>query len=237
MNDEIQTVIQSLVKNEFDVRYAENSDAARQIILDMIPDGGVVGVGDSVTVRQLGVFEALQQRGTPVINPWASEEKPLTWAEVFDMIRKTRDSDVFLTGSNAVTRDGKIVNTDMTGNRVSAMIYGVPLVILAIGRNKITKDVAQALDRLKNIVAPEHCQTKARKTPCAVTGRCTDCNSAQRICRVTTIMEKRPFQTDIKVVMIDQDLGLSWNPDWDRDRIEAIKRNYKALTRPRRLPD
>ncbi|MDO8568586.1 MAG: lactate utilization protein [Dehalococcoidales bacterium] len=234
MNADLEKTLKSLKKNEFDASYAENTESACKIILGLIPEKAVVGIGDSVTVRQIGVLDALEKRGQIVINPWA-KEKPGEKSDLFAVAMKTRNSDVYLTGSNALTMDGKIVNTDMTGNRVASMIYGIPTVILAIGRNKIVKDLDAALDRIKTVIAPQHNKTKGRPNPCAKTGKCSDCTSPYRLCRVTTIMEKRPFRTDVKVVLVDADLGLSWDPAWDKERIQRIIANYEPLTVARPL--
>jgi len=138
--------------------------------------------------------------------------------------------DVLITGTNAITTDGKLVNIDAVGNRVAAMIFGPKKVIIVVGRNKIVKDVKEALHRIKNVIAPYHAKTKDFATPCAQTGKCSDCSSNRRICSVTTIMEKKPWRTDITIVLIDEDLGLSWDEKWSTERIARIKSDYEKVT-------
>ena len=200
------------------------------MMLEMIPLTASVGVGDSATLRQIGILEELIRRGTEVINPFTRElaqdmgDNPLI--RMRQMERMTFGADVFLASSNALTEDGKIVSIDGAGNRVAAMIFGAPKVILPIGRNKIVRDVATAIYNIKNIIAPIHAKRTEHKTPCAVTGKCNDCDSPDRICNITVILEKRSMYTDLSIILINEDLGLSWNPTWDDKRISEIRSSY-----------
>lgn len=232
MPEEIKVTFESLKRNDFDVRFTRTGAEAKAMMLDMIPLNARVGVADSVTLRQIGVFEALEQRGTEVINPFMPKltqdihKDPAKRRLFVETLRMTFGTDVFVTGSNAVTEDGKLVNIDGAGNRVAGIIYAAPKVILAIGRNKIVKDVDAAIDRIKNVLAPAHAKQKRYKTPCTVTGRCSDCNSPDRICNITVILEKKPYHTDLSVLIINEDLGLGWSPEWDFQRINEIRSNY-----------
>ncbi len=235
MDERLEQTIRALKRNRFDVRFAESAETAKRMVLDIIPKEAVVGIGDSTTVRQIGVLPELENRGTRVINPFKKEIHQ-NYELLKRTTRKTFGSDVFLTGSNAVTLDGKLVNIDMAGNRVAGMIFGAEKVVLLIGRNKIARDVDEALDRIKHLISPYHAAGKGRKTPCAVSGECTDCDAPERICNVTTIIEKKPFWTDLTIVLVDEDLGLAWDPSWPEERISRIKANYQRLAEPIPVP-
>ena len=140
----------------------------------------------------------------------------------------TTRRDVLLVSTNAVTLDGKLVNTDGMGNRVTGMIFGVKKVILLIGANKIVRDVEEALDRIQHTISPYHAKYIGVNTPCALTEACSDCDSPQRICNATTILLKKPPSVDFTIVLTGDDLGLGWDPDWPEDRIEKIKAAYRA---------
>ncbi len=238
---DIEMTLKSLKANRFDARFAQTAVEAKKMMLEMIPLTASVGVGDSVTLRQIGILEELIRRGTEVINPFTRElaqdmgDNPLI--RMRQMERMTFGADVFLASSNALTEDGKIVSIDGAGNRVAAMIFGAPKVILPIGRNKIVRDVATAIYNIKNIIAPIHAKRTEHKTPCAVTGKCNDCDSPDRICNITVILEKRSMCTDLSIILINEDLGLSWNPIWDDKRISEIRSSYYqnswALFRPK----
>lgn len=232
MADSVQKTISSLKRNGFDARYCKTRDEARNIISEIVPLHAVVGVADSVTLRQTGALEELIKRGTKVINPFTpemtlnidtDEEKRRRFHQT---LRSTFGTDVLITGCNAVTEDGKIVSIDGAGNRVAGMIYGAPIVILTVGTNKIVRDPEAAIDRIKNVIAPAHARQKNYNTPCAKTGKCADCSSKQRICSVTVVLEKKTYHTDLSVILIDEDLGLSWDPSWDKARIDRIISGY-----------
>jgi len=123
ISNEIKNTLESLRSNHFDTHFVPTSVDAKKLILEMIPTSATVGIGDSTTLRQIGILEALIQRGTEVINPFTKEitqdmegdeEKSKIF---FQTLRKTLRVDVFLTSSNAITEDGKIVSVDRAGNR------------------------------------------------------------------------------------------------------------------------
>ncbi len=233
---DIDAALKHLKANHFDARFAQTVVEARKMMLEMIPLTASVGVADSATLKQIGILEELTRRGSEVINPFTREltqdmgKDPARQRLFLETIRRTFSSDVFLTSGNAVTEDGKIVSIDRAGNRVAGMIYGAPKVILAVGKNKIVKDIDGAIDRIRNVIAPTHAKRKERNTPCAVTGRCNDCDSPDRICNIVVIMEKRPLNTDLSVILVNEDLGLGWDPAWDEKHIGEIRSNYYQNT-------
>lgn len=204
MDELIEKTIASLKKNSFDAYFACNGNQAIELILGMIPQGATVGSGYSTTAYQLKLLDKIKKRGNTVTDPFADSKSD---EEKYNLQRKVLTSDVFITGTNAITMDGKIVNVDGTGNRVSAMFFGPKKSIIIVGKNKIVKDVNAALARIKNIAAPMNCKRLGKKTPCVVTGTCTDCDSPDRICRITTILEKKSKAIEASVVIIGQDYG------------------------------
>ncbi len=232
VSQDIERTLKYLKAHFFDARLAQTEDEAREMMLGMIPATSTVGIGDSVTLRQIGIIDALAGRGNAIVNPFLGEltKDPSRQKEFLQLCRKTFTTDVFITGANAVTEDGKIMSVDYAGNRVAATIYGAPKVILAIGRNKIVKDVDGAFDRIRSVIAPVHAGRKARKTPCVTTGKCNDCERPDRICSVTIIVERKPAHTDLAVILVNKDLGLGWDPAWDEKRINGIRSNYLENT-------
>ena len=124
-------------------------------------------------------------------------------------------SDVFITGTNAVTLDGKIVNMDGHGNRVAAMLFGPEKVILVVGTNKIVENLEAALNRIKSESAPLNVKRHPGfdpAPPCGATGICTDCDSPWRICNKTTIIERQydndKYKPVLTLVIVGERLGL-----------------------------
>jgi hypothetical protein len=208
--------------------------------MNLIPHDAVVGIGDSTTARQLGAPELLKRRGTKVLDPFEPKRLQMDPRDAFrwrqNMLRKATVTDVFLTGTNAVTLDGRLVNVDAVGNRVAGMFWGHPTSMMVVGRNKIVKDLDEAFYRIRKTIAPNHSRIRSvelggriSKTPCAVTGKCSDCRAIDRICNIFTIIEGKPFYTDLHVVMVNEDLGLGWDPSWPKGRIMKILENYKKF--------
>jgi hypothetical protein len=228
----MKETLKNLLANNFEARFAENAGAVKQIVLNLISKDAIVGIGDSATIRQVGIVDDLEKKGIVVLNPFSREltTDPAKTMVRDDISRRIFSCDLLASGTNAVTMDGKLVNIDAVGNRVASMIFGPRKVFIIAGKNKIVKDVDQALYRIKNIIAPFHARTKGFATPCAEAGKCSDCNAPKRICSVTSIIEKRPWRTEISVILVDEDLGLSWDETWPEDRIRRIKSNYEKVT-------
>ena len=199
---------ESLEKNGFRVVLASSKKDAVEKVLGLIPLGAKVGVGGSVTVRELGLIEALIERGNRVVHHWLPGVSVEGW---LPYMVEAHNSDVYLCSSNAVTEDGKLVNVDSSGNRVASMIFGPGRVVVVVGVNKIVRDVEAGLKRLREVAGPLNAKRhNIRELPCVKTGVCTDCNSPKRICRVITILERAPNRVrkpNITVVLVAEKLG------------------------------
>jgi hypothetical protein len=214
---EMETVIEALKKNNYNsVIYVDKARDAIPIILEMIPPDASLEMAGSTSVSQLGITDLLRKSGNKGLDFPKPGEFP------------TSRRDVLLVSTNAITLDGKIVNTDGMGNRVTGMAFGVKKVILLIGANKIVRNVDEALERIQQTISPYHAKYIGLSTPCAKTEKCSDCTSPQRICNITTILLKRPPSVDFSIVLTGEDLGLGWDPSWPEERIEKIKSAYRA---------
>ena len=204
IDQKISRTLAALEKNGFQTFFAPLGKDALEKVLTLIPPRAKVGIGGSVTVREIGLIEALSARGNPVFHHW---QKGISSEEITTIMKQELNSDVFITSSNAVTEDGKLVNTDQTGNRVASMIFGPQKVIVIAGINKIVRDVTEGIQRIKNVATPMNSKRLGQKTPCATIGTCTECDAPDKSCRVTTIIEKKPIKTDIIVILVGEELG------------------------------
>lgn len=196
--------VSALLANDFDAFFVDNAQEAFDKAMTLIPEGATIGVGGSNTIRELGLVEALENRGHVVYHHWKKDLTP----EQKNIVRKKQlSSDVFLTSSNAVTLNGQLVNVDGTGNRVAAMVFGPQKVIIVVGATKIVDTLDDALSRIKSTAAPLNGRRLGYKTPCALNGKCTDCKTNDRMCNVTVIMDRRPRLTDITVMLVGEELG------------------------------
>ncbi len=186
---DLEKVKEALLKRGFAAEAFATKEAAAARVLEMAKDAASVGWGGSETVKEMGLREAMAAAG-----------------------KEIRDHqtvcDLFLLSANALTADGRIVNIDGSGNRVAASIFGPKQVVFVVGRNKIVEGgLDDAVARIKRCACPPNCRRLGKQTPCALTGKCADCNSPDRICMVTVIHERPARATPTAVLLIDEDLG------------------------------
>jgi len=217
-----KAAVASLNRRNINAQYVPSRQEALSAVIEMIPEGATVTRGDSITLEQIGVIEELRQSKQYKFNdPFARTEDGhfvLDREPRFKMHREAFFADVFLTGTNAVTLDGKLVSIDALGNRVAATIFGPEKVIVVAGANKIVNDVTEAIERVHQVAAPINAQRHALKhhhsefgnLPCAKTGRCVNCNHEFKICLITVIIEGTFawVKGRINVVLVGEELGL-----------------------------
>ena len=171
--------------------------------LDREIDGKTVGMGGSVTLQEMGVFETLSTHND-VYWHWL----PQDGKSVKELRDAASAAEVYLSSVNAISANGEIVNIDGTCNRVASIMYGHERVYLVAGANKMAEDLDAAIWRARNIAAPKNAQRLGAKTPCAVRGdRCFDCKSEGRICRALSVLWEKPMGQAVEVVLIDEELG------------------------------
>ncbi len=204
IEERVKKTIEKLQAHDFKAIYVKNKKEAVEEILKHLAPKQRVGVGGSVTIRNLGIMEQLEAQGHTIYDHWKpglSKEKSLE-------IRKSQmTSDLFLSSVNAITMNGELVNIDGAGNRVSSTIFGPGKVILVAGYHKIVEDVQEGIKRVKDVAAPINAKRLNIDVPCAKLGKCVDCNSPNRICRVVVIHERRPSLTDMLIIIVGEELG------------------------------
>jgi L-lactate utilization protein LutB len=204
----LNAVKEALEKNRFEVFVADTAADAKDLALNrIIPALAVntVSWGGSLSFVATGLFHALMDRkDLSIINTF---DKTLSFEDMMERRRQSLLADLFITGTNALTEAGQLVNLDMIGNRVGAMMWGPKHVLLIIGRNKLCADLDDAMFRIKNYAAPVNTMNLDKKTPCAATGVCQDCASPERICNYWTIIEKSFVKHRIKIILVNEDLG------------------------------
>jgi L-lactate utilization protein LutB len=204
-NDVIgQRAVDALIKHNFTAHYFGDRQVAINHILQLITEGATIGMGGSRTGMELGLWELLAERGHEMFN---HNLDGLSLEEKTALRYKQLTCDVFLSGVNAITLNGEIVNRDAFGNRVAAMMFGPKKVIIIAGINKIVRDIEEADKRIKMYSAPMNNKRYELPNPCVQLGQCVDCNSPRRSCNITTILSRRPPLTDIHVMIIGEDLG------------------------------
>ncbi len=200
----MEELISNLKKRNFEVHSVSNRKEAKQLVLELLKDAKSVSFGGSVTLEQCGIIEALYQQPNLVV---IDRKKAENSEEKHELMRQAFYADAYLTSANALLKDGRIVNIDGRGNRLAATIYGPRKVIYVIGKNKIVEGgLEDGIRRVKNIAAPLNAKRLGKRTPCAVTGRCTECSSPDRICHTIGIVEWA-YPDKLHIVLVDEELG------------------------------
>jgi hypothetical protein len=198
-------IIGQLKKRNMGGSYAATGKDAVDKIISMIPSGSSIYRVGSMTLRELGIVEALSAiPGTTILDP---HEPGLTPDQTMMVRKQGFLADFMICSTNAVTLDGKLVNLDGMGNRVAAMAFGPTKVILVVGMNKVVSDVDEAMKRVKHRAAPINTIRLGLNNPCRETGLCADCKSPSRICNIWTIIEGHMIKDRIFVLMVGEDRG------------------------------
>lgn len=191
-------VEQALRQRGYTVHVFETGAEAADYLNGAI-DGVSVGIGGSVTVQQLGLYDRLAQHNQVY---WHWQGGP-------EQRDKAAGADVYLTSANGLAQTGEILNIDGAGNRVASTLYGHKKVYFVIGANKLAPTRDEALWRARNIAAPRNAQRLGKKTPCAVKGdKCYDCKSPDRICRGLVELWGPMMGMETEVILIGEDLGM-----------------------------
>jgi hypothetical protein len=200
--EKVEKVLKGLKIRRIPGQYFDSKEALVESLLNEISQEEVVAFGGSTTVDQLGLYDLFNEKGNNVLWHWkcAPEER-------LNVMRRALYSDVYIASSNAITTDGRLINIDGNGNRVAPMFFGPKKTILICGINKIAEDYDAAMDRIKTIACPQNARRLGKTTPCSKTDICADCKKEERMCTVTTIIEQKPPFVDLKVYLVNDELG------------------------------
>ncbi len=202
MENRIGNAIENLKRNGFKVDYFKNAIEAKKALLNAINSNEEIGIGGSKTIYDMELHKDLMNRGNKVYWHWLVDDEKKD-EERF----KASNATIYISSSNGVTEDGKLINIDGLGNRVASMIYGHDKVYIIVGINKISEDVNKAIERIKKEACPKNAERLNLDTPCRYTKECKDCSSKHRMCNITVILDHNPMQADIRVFLVNEVLG------------------------------
>ncbi len=195
-----QKVIKGLQSRNMSGYYAASREEALKLALSLIPEESSVSMGGATSAQEIGLVEELKKGNYHFIDRNAYEDKRAAMLLAYD-------ADVFLSGANAITEDGIMINIDGNSNRVSAIAQGPKKVIFIVGMNKVCDDVDGAIKRARNIAAPVNAQRFGLSTPCSKTGSCMNCKSPDTICCQILITRFSRHKDRIHVILVNDSLG------------------------------
>lgn len=199
-----ELLVKNLKSRHFDAYYCETREQALEKALELIPKGATVGWGGALSAKQIGLIDAMNAGEYNAID----RDKTTSPEERVKAMKRCLLADVFITGANALSLDGQMVNIDGVGNRVAAIVYGPESVIVIAGMNKVMDTLDAAVVRARTIAAPMNKQRFASQTPCEVTGTCGDCKSEGCICNQILVTRNSKPAGRIKMILVGEDLGL-----------------------------
>ena len=199
-----QILVKNLKSRHFDAWYCEDKASALEKALELIPEGSTVGWGGALSAQQIGLMDAVNAGNYRAID----RDQCKTPEEKLQAAKESMFADVFLTGANALSLDGQMVNIDGTGNRVAAIIYGPGTVLVIAGMNKVMDTLDAAMTRARTVAAPMNKQRFPNQTPCELTGTCGDCKAEGCICNQIVITRHCRPAGRIKFIIVGEELGL-----------------------------
>ena len=196
-------LVKNLQKRKFEACYCETREEALAKALELIPEGASIGWGGATSAEQIGLLNALRTGNYNAIDRDTAKSP----AERVDMMRNCLLTDCFITGANAISLDGQMVNIDGMGNRVAAIVYGPKKIIVIAGMNKVMDNLEDAVNRARTVAAPVNKQRFGGETPCGVTGSCADCLSDGCICNQILITRNCRPAGRISFILVGEELG------------------------------
>lgn len=198
-----EALVKNLQNRHFEAYYCANREEALAKALSLIPEGASVGWGGAASATEIGLLDAVRKGPYKALDRESAPDAAARNA----IMEQCRSADVFLTGANALSMDGQMVNIDGMGNRISSIIYGPKSVIVIAGINKLCPDLDSAMVRARTVAAPTNQQRFQGKTPCTVTGACGDCKSEDCICNQILVTRHCRPAGRIKFVIVGESLG------------------------------
>ncbi|MGG7178470.1 lactate utilization protein [Clostridium paraputrificum] len=200
---EANNIVKILKDKYYNALYCPDMNSAKEKILELIPEGSSIALGGSVTLNQLDIIATFRSEKYNLFDRY----KDVPFTETVEIMRQSLLADYLVTTVNAITKDGELMVTDSTGNRAAAMIFGPRKVIIVVGVNKIVADLEEGYWRIKE-VAILNAKRINHKTPCTITGNCSDCEVKDRICNFTSIIHNgRKFEDRYTIIVVPEILG------------------------------
>lgn len=196
-------IVKMLNAKNYNAIYVDHIEQAKEKVLELIPKGSSIALGGSVTLNEMDLVNTFRNGDYKFYDRY----QDLPFPEIVEIMRQSMVADYLVTSTNAITRQGELVNMDCSGNRAAGMIFGPKKVIIIAGANKIVENLEEAQKRIKR-VAIMNAKRINHKTPCAETGFCQDCNVAGRVCNYMSVVNNGgKFEGRFTVIIVGDEVG------------------------------
>ena len=198
--EKLKKLVGNFKQRNMEVEYFDSLEEVKSYILDIVPVTSTIGIGHSATLQKMNITNLLLERGNVVYDKELAKDRD----ESRELKKKALTTDWYITGSNAISVDGRIVNIDHTGNRVAAITYGPDKVIIVVGKNKVVDTVDEAIKRVKNVACPTNAKRAGYNPPCVTLNQCVDCVG---VCNILSIIGGQTDSNRIKVFIVNEECG------------------------------
>ena len=147
----MEELIETLKSCGYDAFFVKTKEEALELSKTYIKSGMTVGLGGSVSVNEIGLLDyILNKKDITVFNQY---ENGISMEENIKRRKQGLVSDIFITSTNAISKDGKLINADGRGNRLAAFSYWPEHLLLIVGVNKIVENLEDGFKRVMEVAA------------------------------------------------------------------------------------
>ena len=198
----MEKLINSFKNCGYDAHFVKTKEEALELAKTYIKSGMSVGLGGSESVKEIGLLDyLLNKKDITVFNQY---EDGISMDENIHRRRQGLISDIFVTSTNAITKDGKLVNADGSGNRVAALSYGPTNVLLIVGINKIVDSLEDGFKRVMDVAATKNIDRMNKK---AISFGKEPKYNLDNIARKFSWIKADDEKGRIIIILVDEELG------------------------------
>ncbi len=198
--DELKVNFES---RNIEFQYCTSREEMIKVIEDELSIVSTVGIGNSQTLKALKISERASRIGKIVYDKTYAKNSD----EIREMKRNALTSECYISSSNSITLDGKIINVDHSGNRVAAITYGPDRVLIIVGENKISENEQAGIRRALEIATPMNARRAKIDSKCSIGDGCKDCVQETRVCNYISVIRGQHKKNRLKVLMLNESLG------------------------------
>ncbi|MFY4810200.1 lactate utilization protein [Aliarcobacter butzleri] len=186
----------------YDAYFVKDKVEALSLAKSYINPNMSVGLGGSESVKEIGLLDfLLENKEITLHNQY---EAGISMEENIKRRKQGLISDIFVTSTNAITKDGKLVNADGSGNRVAALSYGPTNVLLIVGINKIVDSLEDGFKRVMDVAATKNIDRMNKK---AISFGKEPKYNLDNIARKFSWIKADDEKGRIIIILVDEELG------------------------------
>ncbi|MCG3657978.1 lactate utilization protein [Aliarcobacter butzleri] len=186
----------------YDAYFVKDKAEALSLAKSYIKPNMSVGLGGSESVKEIGLLDFLLENKEIILHN--QYEAGISMEENIKRRKQGIISDIFVTSTNAITKDGKLVNADGSGNRVAALSYGPTNVLLIVGINKIVDSLEDGFKRVMDVAATKNIDRMNKK---AISFGKEPKYNLDNIARKFTWIKGDDEIGRIIIILVDEELG------------------------------